>query len=246
MSAHTPASPPRAARRLGAALVAALALFGPLAVAPAAHAAAPAATFALELTPASATEGDTIVATVTGAGISDLFAYDLVFAVTDGVLEAADDLPTGPEGGFTSAVDGPGTVTVSHTRLGTSPGLSGSGVLATVPLHAIGSGTARVELTSVRLVSSTGETATQTAVASETVDLAALPTPTPTPTPSATPTPSVSASPSASSAPATTGSNDLATTGVDATPLLISGAVAVALIAAGAVFVARRRQGVRE
>ena len=244
MSSHAPASPPRAARRLGAALVAALALFGPLAAAPAANAAPPAPTFSLELTPTTATEGDTIVATVTGTGVSDLFAYDLVFTVTEGMLESADDLPTGPDGGFTSAVDGPGTVTVSHTRLGTSPGLSGEIVLATVPLHAIGSGAARVELSSVRLVSSSGEAATQTAVAAETVTLAALPTP--TPTPSATPTASESASPSASSTPAAVASNDLATTGVDAAPLLISGAIGIALIAAGAVFVARRRQGVRE
>ncbi|MFB3978778.1 cohesin domain-containing protein [Microbacterium proteolyticum] len=246
MSAHVPASPPKAARRLRVALIAALALFGPLAAAPAAHAAPPAATFTLEVTPTDATEGDTLIATVIGTGVSDVYAFDLVFAVTEGVLASASETPAGPAGGFTSAVDGPGTITVSHTRLGTSPGLSGEVVLATVPLRATGSGAARVELTSVRLVSSTSETVTQTAVASETVDIVALPTPTPTPTPSATPTASATASPSASSAPAASGPDDLAITGADVTPLLISGAVGVALIAAGAVFVARRRQGVRE
>lgn len=243
MSAHTPASPPRATRRLGAALVAVLALFAPLAAASAAHAADPAATLALELSSSSATEGDTIVATVTGTAISDLYAYDLVLTVTEGVLESAD-APTGPEGGFTSAVDGPGTVTVSHTRLGTSPGLSGTVVLATVPLHAVGSGTARVELTSVRLVSSTGEAAEQTEVASTTVELEALPTPEPSVSPSASASPSPSAS--ASAVPAVSGPSDLATTGVDATAWLISGAVGVALIAVGALIVVRRRQGVRE
>lgn len=245
MSARIPASPSRATRRVSAAIVAALALFAPLAAATAAHAAEPAATFTLELSASAATEGDTVLATVSGADVSDLYAYDLVFTVTEGALESAD-APVGPDGGFTSAVDAPGTITVSHTRLGTSPGLSGTVVLATVPLRAVGSGAARVELSSVRLVSSTGETAEQADVASETVELEALPTPEPSASPSDSASPSPSPSPSTSSVPAASGASDLATTGVDATPWLISGAVGVALIAVGAVLVARRRQGVRE
>ncbi|WP_076493545.1 cohesin domain-containing protein [Microbacterium sp. RURRCA19A] len=227
---------------MSAAIAAVLALFAPLAAATAAHASEPAATFTLELSSSGATEGDTVLATVSGTDVSDLYAYDLVFTVTEGALASAD-APVGPDGGFTSAVEGPGTLTVSHTRLGTSPGLSGTVVLATVPLRAIGSGTARVELTSVRLVSSTGDTAEQTDVASETVELAALPTP----EPSASPSDSASPSPSSSSSalPIVSSSGDLATTGVDATPWLISGAVGVALVAIGAVLVARRRQGVR-
>lgn len=243
MSARIPTSPLRATRRVSAAIAATLALFAPLAAATAAHAAAPAATFTLELSSSAVTEADTVLATVSGADVSDLYAYDLVFTVTEGVLEPAA-APIGPDGGFTSALDGPGTITVSHTRLGTSPGLSGAVVLATVPLRAIGSGTARVELTSVRLVSSTGETAEQTDVASESVEIEALPAPEPSASPTASASPSLSAS--ASAAPIASSSGDLATTGADATPWLISGAVGVALVAIGAVLVARRRQGVRE
>ena len=243
-----PSSPPNATRRrVGAALVAAaLALFAPLAVAPAAHAAVPAATFTLTLSTAQATEGDTLVATVTGADISDLYAYDLVLTVTGGTLKSADGTASGPDGGFTSVTQDARTITVSHTRLGTSPGLSGTFVLATVPLRATGAGSTSVTLTSVRLVSPAGETATQKDVVSAPVQIAP-----PSPgEPSASPVPSASGSatpsPSASLAPAVSGSADLATTGVDATPWLISGAVGIALLAAGALLVVRRRQGVRE
>jgi len=248
MSAHSPAPRPRVARRLGAALVAALALFGPLIAAPAAHAAPPSATLSLTLSPTSATAGDPFVATITAAAVNDLYSYDLEVTFDPALVEPAADAPTGPAGGFTSTVTGPGTVTVSHTRLGTSPGLSGASdvVLASLPLRSLAAGAAVIELSSVRLVSSTGEVVTASDVASATVVIAATPVPVPQPSESSSPSPSSAASSSATPAPAGQGPGDLATTGVDATPWWIAGALGIALIAAGALFVIRRRQAVQE
>ncbi|WP_150955582.1 cohesin domain-containing protein [Microbacterium testaceum] len=248
MTAHHPAPRLRGARRLGSALVAALALLGAIATAPAAHAAPPAATLSLEITPASVTAGDSLVATVTGSAVTDLYSYDLELIFDPALVEPAADEPTGPTGGFTSTVTGPGTLTVSHTRLGTSPGLSGaSGVmLASIPLRSLAAGSTRVELSSVRLVSSTGEVVTASAVASGTVVIAALPVPVPQPSVSSSPSPSVSASATATPIPAAQAPGGLATTGVDATPWLISGALGVALLAGGALIVLRRRQAVQK
>lgn len=254
-------------RRFGAALAAGLALFGPLAVASAAHAAPPTAVLTVEVAPTTAAVGDTVVVTVRGSGVTDLYAYDLVLSADDLLLEPTGDAPTGPEGGYTSAVAAPGEVTISHTRLGTSPGLSSTGqiVLASVPVRVLAAGTARIELSAARLVSTTGEVTTNAAGASISLPLTAVPTPTPTPTATATPAPTATTSPTptstataapiptASASPSPTGSaaarpggSDLAATGADAAAWLTSGAVGVVLLAAGALLVARRRQGVRE
>jgi hypothetical protein len=246
-------------RRFGASLVAVLALFGPLAVASAAHAAPPTAVLTVEVAPATAAVGDTVTVTVRGSGVTDLYAYDLVLSTDDLLLEPTGDAATGPEGGYTSAVAAPGEVTISHTRLGTSPGLSSTGqiVLASLPVRVLAAGTARIELSTARLVSSTGEVTTSAAGASTSLSITAFPTPTPTPTstttpiptptPTATPMPTASASPSPTgSAAASPGGSGLAATGVDAAAWLTSGAVGVVLLAAGALLVARRRQGVRE
>lgn len=246
-------SPRSRMRRLGASLVAGLALLGPLAAAPAAHAAEPTAELTVEVQPTAVAEGDTVVVAVRGSGVTDLYAYDLVLSVDDDLLAPTGEAPTGPDGGYTSAVAEPGAVTVSHTRLGTSPGLSGSGplVLASAPLRALAAGTARIELTAVRLVSSTGEVSTLGAGASVSLPIAAPGTPTPTPTATATPSAAPTAAATVTPAPigssaSTPGSSDLAATGVDTGTWLVTGAVGVVLLAAGALFVARRRQGVRE
>ncbi|MCM3502117.1 cohesin domain-containing protein [Microbacterium sp. P26] len=253
MSAHISASPPRATRRLGVALTAALALLGPVvAAAPAAHAAPPTAALALSLSSADVTTGDTFVATITGSGVSDLYSYDLEIAFDPALFVPTGDEPTGPSGGFTSAVTDADTVTVSHTRLGTSPGLESTGdvTLASVPFRAVAAGSTAVGVTSVRLVSSGGDVTTAVTVASAPLVIAAAPTPSPTPSPTATasPSPSASASPSTtpSAAPAANGPGGLAATGIDTAAWLISGALGVSLIAAGALFVLRRRQGVSE
>jgi hypothetical protein len=253
MSAHRTPPRPRPARRLGAALVAALALLGPLLIAPAAHAAPPTATLSLSLDETDVTAGDSLVATITAAGVTDLYSYDLELAFDPELVAPADEAPTGPDGGFTPSATGPGTLTVTHTRLGTSPGLAGTSgvVLASIPLRTLAPGSAVVALSSVRLVSSTGDVVTAEGVASGIVDIAAQPGPVPQPTvspsPSPSPSPSTSSSASATPLPAANAPGDLATTGVDAAPWLISGALGVVALVAGAVLVVlRRRQAVQE
>lgn len=244
------------ARRLAAVLVAALAVAAPIAAAPAASAATPEAEITLTVTP-TATAGDTIEATLTATGVVDLYAYDLELTFPDDLLAVdAEGITETPEGGFDSAVTDAGTLTLTHTRLGTSPGLSTAAdetlTLAVIPFSTLAAGTATIDLASVRLVSTTGDVTLITDVASAPVDIAAAPvTPEPEPEPSVTPSPTASASPSATATPVPAGSGssdgDLAVTGSDAAPWLITGALGIALIAAGAVFVIRRRrQGVTE
>ncbi|MEX0152194.1 cohesin domain-containing protein [Microbacterium sp. LMI1-1-1.1] len=250
-------------RRIVAALVAALTVAAPLAAAPAAVAAAPTAVFTLTVTPTAAA-GDTVEATLTATGVSDLYAYDLELTFPDELLAVeAEDITGTPEGGFDSAVTDAGSLILTHTRLGTSPGLStGPGetlTLGVIPFSTLAAGTATIDLSSVRLVSSTGEVTTLANAATAPVVIAAAPTPDPDPAPepqpepepstTASPAPTASPSTTAIPAPAANGSSggDLAVTGSEAAPWLVTGAVGVALIAAGAVFVIRRRrQGVSE
>ena len=221
---------------------------GSVALAPAAFAAAPVASISIDVSPDEATEGDTLEVTVTSTGTTDLYAYDLIFAYDPAVLEFDEESAVGPDGGFTTGALGDGLIAVTHTRLGTSPGLSGTVELASFSFRAIDGGDTVVALASAELVSSTDESVTQTDVDSASVSLVALPDPSPsptsTPTESATPTPSASAS--ATAVPVASNGQPLAATGADATPWLITGAGAVVLIAAGALLVIRRRQAVSE
>lgn len=223
---------------------------GSVALAPAAFAAAPAASISIDVSPDEATEGDTLEVTVTSTGTTDLYAYDLIFTYDPAVLEFDEDSTVGPDGGFTTGALGDGLIAVTHTRLGTSPGLTGAVELASFSFRAIDGGDTEIALASAELVSSTDETATETDIDSASVSLVALPDPTPSPTSSptdsATPTPTPSASASATSVPVGSTGQPLAATGADATPWLVAGAGAVVLIAAGALLVIRRRQAVSE
>lgn len=250
MSALTPGERMRRLRRRGAAALLALAAAsaGSLAAAPAAVAAPPAASLTLTVTPA-ATEGQPVTVTIAATNVTDLYAYDFTLQFDPALLSVDAATAAGPDGGFTSATTGPGTVTLSHTRLGTSPGLTAAApiTLGTLTLTARDGGTATVALASTRLVSSTAEVTPLTAVASTTTQLTALPDPAPGGggSPVASPSPSPSASLGSGGLAASGGRDDLATTGTDATPWMIAGAVGVALVAAGTVVVLRRRQAVR-
>lgn len=239
----------RRTRRLAALASTALALAATTIVAAPASAFAPppAAVITIEATPAEATEGDTIQVVVTAASVTDLYAYDLAIAFDPALLAFVDDSATGPDGGFTSAVPTADGITVSHTRLGTSPGLTTGENTPTVQLAAfsftaLGGGDATIALSTVRLVNSFDETIDLAEVDTATVTLTALPDPEPSPEPTSSPTPSPTAPVGAGAGTST----PLATTGADAAPWLITGAVAVAVIAAGTLFVIRRRRAVSE
>lgn len=243
-------------------LVTTLALAGGSAILAPAASAAPLATITIEADPTAATEGESVEVTVSATAVTDLYAYDLVFTIDPTLFALDPDSVTGPDGGFTAAsVDGT-TVTLTHTRLGTSPGLATPpGVaepitLGSFSLVALGGGSTVIELTSATLVGADGSTLDLPAgglgaIDSAEVTLAALPDPPvdppvdPEPTASATPTPTATAS----ALPVTgtpAGGQPLAATGADATPWLFAGAGALVLIAAGAFLVIRRRQAVSE
>lgn len=255
MSAHpTEQRMPRPTRRGLAALVSTLAIAGSLALAPAAVAAPPAATLGLDVT-ATATTGGTVTVTVTADAVSDLYAYDLELTAP-AALVAEVGSATGPDGGFTSttADAASGTVTVTHTRLGTSPGLGSDPAaptapitLATMTLRAQTAGVAEIALSSARLVSTTGDVVTVVDAASASTTITAAPLPDPGTT---TPPPSTGTTPGTGTGttPGVSGqvAGDLAATGATPTPWLIAGAVGVVLIAAGALVVIRRRQAVSE
>ncbi len=240
--------PARPLITLPPALAGVVALTAALAAAPAAVAAPPSATFAIGVA-ATATEGDRIDVVLTATGVVDLYAYDLEVSVPDALLDYVDDSATGPDGGFTAAREtASGTITVTHSRLGTSPGLASDPAapltLATLSFTAEGAGTAEVSLPSVRLVGGTGETATATDAATADITIAALPVAEPEPEPEPSASAPVAGSPAAGSggsAPGGATSGSLSATGGDATPIVLGAALGAVLLAAGTAIVLRRR-----
>jgi LPXTG-motif cell wall-anchored protein len=239
----------RARARGIALLVTSLAFAGGSAIlAPAATAmVAPPTILTIEVDPTTATEGESVEVTVSATDATDLYAYDLAFTIDPALFEFDPDSVTGPDGGFTAAsVDGT-TLTLTHTRLGTSPGLDGAVALGSFSLVALGGGSTTVALTSATLVDGVGDTSAATLPAPVAVTLAALADPPVEPEPTASATPTPSGTPAALPITGTPAEGQpLATTGADATPWLFAAAGAVVLIAAGALLVIRRRQVVSE
>lgn len=202
--------------------------------------------------------GDTIVVGVDLTGTTDVYTYEVTLDFNPAVLAYVADSVTGPGGGFTTVARGTGSVTLVHSRLGTSPTIAGD-LAASVSFTAVGSGSAAVRATSVTLVDGAGSDLliSPTATTTTTEIAAAAVTPTPTPTPTATtPAPTApaptTASPSSSPQTATTStttpkratasSGNLARTGFAAGTVLL---VAAAVIGAGVLLVRRRSASAR-
>ncbi|PYY35476.1 cohesin domain-containing protein [Curtobacterium sp. MCBD17_030] len=176
--------------------------------------AAPVATTATITAPAAVTVGDTLEVDLTLPATTDVFAYQIDLAADADSLEVVDGSVTGPDGGFDSVEQDGDTISLLHTRLGTSPAISGD-LAASVELTATSPATVDLAVTRVTVVASDGSTTTLTDPASTTVTIAAAPTPapTPTPTPTATPTGVPTATPSATPI---AGGTDGTGTGTDA------------------------------
>ncbi|PZE86486.1 cohesin domain-containing protein [Curtobacterium sp. MCBD17_032] len=228
-----------------------------LTVSPAA--AAPVATTATITAPATATVGDSIEVALTLPATSDVFAYQIDVAADADAVQVVDGSATGPDGGFDALEQDGDTVSLLHTRLGTSPAVSGD-LAASFDLTATSPATVDLAITSVTLVAADGSTTTLTDPASTTVRIAAVPTPSPTPTtgPTGAPTADPTAAPGGTgggSGSGTGGSVDpvtdtspapaggaLAWTGADLAPWI---AVSVALLLAGGGLVVARRRASR-
>lgn len=149
--------------------------------------AAPSATsVTLSVTPGTVTVGETVTATATLVATTDVFAYEVVFSFDETLLAYVPDTATGPDGGFDAVTEGTGTVTVTHTRLGGSPALSGDLVL-TADFESIGDGETTIDIPTITLVDDLSGTTALTDAASAEVILEAVVVPSPSPSPSSSP-----------------------------------------------------------
>jgi hypothetical protein len=200
------------------------------------------ASVSLTATP-EVTVGETVDVGIGLLGTADIYAYEVTVSYDPALFSYVDGSATAPAGGFDTVKQADGEVTLVHSRLGTSPALSGD-LAATLQLTAIGSGTGSSGLSaaSVTLVDPAGETTTLTDAATAAVTIAPLATATPTPTP--TPSPTATTTPGTGTDPASTGTAGSSTAGLAATGFGIGALllVAAAAVAAGVLLVIRRRR----
>lgn len=196
-----------------------------------AFAAPTAASVTLTVAPGTITVGESVTATATLVASADVFAYDVVFSFDDTLFEYVADSATGPTGGFDAVTEGTGTVTLTHTRLGGSPALSGD-IALTAEFVSISDGETTIDIPSVTLVDDLGDTTSITDAATAAVVLEAVEVPNPSPSPS-----------NSTGAPAPDSETDgpLALTGSDTLFLTaLVALIAVAGLAVGFVLVRRR------
>lgn len=255
MLAHPLNPRPRSLRRVPVLLAGALSLeLTVLAVSPAA--ADPTVTSTTLTATPQVTVGDAVTVDLGLAGVGDVYAYQVTLTFDPDLLEYASGGESGPDGGFDTLDSGDGTVTLAHSRLGTSPSLSGD-IATAVTLTAVGDGDGTVSA-AVTLVDADGTTA-QTAPAPAAVQVAAVvvePTPEPTPsapetpapveTPTAAPAPGASPDPGATASPAASGGTGAVPAATPGSPLASTGFGAAALVltataAVAAGLVLRRR-----
>ena len=194
--------------------------------------------------PLTVAVGDSVTVTASATGLVDAYAYDLDLAYDPALLTFVADSDVTPAGGFATATDEGGRVSVVATRLGTSPGLTGDQVLVTLTFTAIAPGTADITMSEGRVVDSAG-----TASAIDAAGLAAsveITADEDTGSASAGTTGNGTASGTGSvggdPVNAGGGTGPLATTGADAAPWLIAGSIAaVAIVSGAALMLARRR-----
>lgn len=206
-------------------------------------------TVTLTAAPIAVDIGDTVTVSAVFTGLVDAYAYELDIAYDEELLAFVDDSEESPSGGFGSATDTGGEIAIAATRLGTSPGLTGTQTLVTLRFTALDDGDAAIAIASGRIVGSNAQTSAidpGAAGASTSVEIAADESPGPGSGGGGSPGGDPGSGNPGSGAQPGTGSGDtadgsLAVTGADAAPWLILGAGATALVAAGTILVLRRR-----
>lgn len=214
--------------------------------------AAPAAATVAIGGPTTATVGDTFDVRVDLTGTADVYAYEIVLHADADAVTAVADGADGPDGGFDTVQQRGDTITLAHTRLGTSPALSGD-LTETAALTATAPGSLDVSVVSVTLLDGTaGSTPVSVPVPAGTtlaVTVAPLATASPSPSPTATsgagtsaggdPSTGGTGATAVSRASRTAAGGELAWTGADVAPW--AAASLALLLAGGAVLVARTR-----
>ncbi|RDI02262.1 hypothetical protein DEU32_101166 [Curtobacterium sp. AG1037] len=219
--------------------------------------AAPTASTVRVAAPTAATVGQPFDLDVTIPATTDVYAYEITLDADPDAVSLVDDSVTGPDGGFDRADQDADAITIVHTRLGTSPALSGD-LDAGVSLTPEAAGETTLTVTRLVLVGSDGSTTTLADPASASVAVAG-PSPSTPPTsgptagadPTGTPTsePSGSATTPAGVTPVGTDGGRptggaLAWTGADVLPWA---AASLALLGLGAaLFTVRARRARRE
>jgi hypothetical protein len=208
--------------------------------------AAPSATSVTLLATPTVTVGGPIQASATIVGAVDVYSYAVTFAFDPAVVAyTADSASTGPAGGFDSVSQTTGAVTVLHSRLGSSPALSGD-LPVSVDFTSIASGTTAITV-SVSLVDASGATTELPAAATAQVAIAALPVvtvPSPSPSPSVAPAADAS-TPGSSPGVRRNADGSLALTGLDSGLLVGLCLLGLAALATGFVLVRRRAASIR-
>lgn len=212
--------------------------------------AAPSSSPAVVTAPATATVGDVIDVAVSIPGATDVFAFEADLDFDPALLDYVDGSATGPDGGFTSASVTGGTLTVTSTRLGTSPSLEGDIDAITAQFTVIAAGDATLDLSSLALVGADSAVVTAEDVDATELTLEAAAEPTPEPSspspepsqePSATPSEEPSATPEPSSEPTASAEpvdDSLSSTGAD---IALPVTLAALAIVAGLALVLRRK-----
>ena len=203
--------------------------------------AAPTTTVTMTATP-EVEAGEAVDVSVALAGTVDAYSYAITVSFDPALLDYVDDSASeGPAGGFDSVEEATGSVTILHSRLGTSPALAGD-LAASLQFTSLAAGDATLT-TSVTLVDTVGATTDLADAATAPVTITAVPVETTPPTtPSTTTTPPTSggdttSTPTAAPASSSNGDGSLAITGFGAGALAV---FAIALLGVG--FVALRRR----
>ena len=199
--------------------------------------AAPTTTVTMTATP-EVEAGKAVDVSVALAGTVDAYSYAITVTFDPALLDYVDGSASeGPAGGFDSVEEAAGSVTILHSRLGTSPALAGD-LAASLQFTSLAAGDATLTA-SVTLVDTVGATTVLADAATAPVTITAVPVETTPPTTTTPPTSGGDTTPTPTAAPAASSNGDgsLAITGFGA------GALAVFAIAAiGVGFVALRRR----
>lgn len=139
--------------------------------------AARAAGFAVEVSDDAVEIGDEVTVTVRGSGLDDVYSYALELGYDPAVLEPVAGSGTTPPTPLTYEDAEAGTVALTGTELGSSPGTTGGSTVATMTFTALATGATQVSADALTTVDSelVTRTATDLGAATVAVDLGAAP-----------------------------------------------------------------------
>jgi cohesin domain-containing protein len=117
--------------------------------------------FSIETSAPGALVGDQVTVTVKATAAADLYAYDLTLAYDSHLLKYVDGSATTDVSGATYATAHDGSLSIVHTKLGSSPSADGVVTLASVTFTGLTSGDSVVEASDLVTVTSPDSTTTE-------------------------------------------------------------------------------------